>query len=293
MAETETVPMDDSELFQSAMEDTEATPDTPEPEQPRDEHGRFAPKAAEPEPTEQAVAEVAPTEPDAKEDGQVPSWRLRELREARDAAEQKAQRESQERYALQQQFAQLQREMSTLKAPKPEPVDFFQNPDEAMNQRLAPVQSELQAATFNLRMEFSRELAVLKHGENVVAEVEDAVAKAMASNHPDMPTLAAQMRQSSNPVEAVIKWHQRNKMMDTTGGDLNKYREKVLEEAMKDPAFQAKVLEATRQTAPANPQFRVPPSLNKATGAGVSNVDPDDDASDAGIFRHAMAGGRR
>jgi len=297
MAEEITVSMDDKELFQSAMEPEQETAPEPEQEQPRDEGGRFAPKAKEPEQVEpQAQPDATATpEPEAKDEGNVPSWRLRELREARDAAEQKAQREAQERYALQQQFAAMQRELASLKAPKPEPVDFFQDPDAAMNQRLAPVQSEMERFKTDLRMEFSRELAVLKHGEAVVTEVEDAVAKAMQANHPDMPSLSAQVRQSSNPVETVIKWYQRNKLMETTGGDLNKYREQVLEEALKDPKYQARLLEATRSQVQANPStIKLPPSLNKATGAGISNAEPDDgDMSDGALFRSAMGSRRR
>ena len=72
-----TVPMDDKELMSAAMSD-EPIAEAPAPEPvkddspPRDEHGRFAPKATEATP--EPVAEQKP-EPE-KEQG-IPSWRLK------------------------------------------------------------------------------------------------------------------------------------------------------------------------------------------------------------------------
>ena len=89
--------IDDKELFSSAMAD-DPTPDVaeqpaeaPVPETPRqddrsrDEHGRFAPKQAEPEPVPQAAEQ--PQEADG--DVRIPPWRLREMREERDAINQR------------------------------------------------------------------------------------------------------------------------------------------------------------------------------------------------------------
>ena len=291
----ETVPMEEVSLSSLMTDEKPEVQETePKVERDRDEQGRFVAKEQPKEEvkTEPEVKTEATTPPEPKDDAQVPSWRLREVREAREAAERRAEEASRQAYAVQQQMAEMRRQLESLQKPKQEPVDFFQNPDEAFNQRVGPIQSDIEKFKSDLRLEFSRELAVIKHGEQTVSEVEAAVAKAMQSNHPDMPALSARMRVSSNPVAEAIKWHQQNKLMESTGGNLETYKQKVLEEAMKDPAFQAKVLEATRSTAQAKPStIQIPPSLNKAAGSGQTEVD-DADMSNEGLFRHAM-GSRR
>jgi hypothetical protein len=100
------------------------------------------------------------------------------------------------------------------------------------------------------------------------------------------------MLASDHPVDVAVNWHKRAKLVETTGGDLDAYRQRILDEATKDPAFQAKVLEAARATAGrpgSRPQVQIPPSLNKAAGSGVSNADLDEaDMSDRSLFKHAL-----
>jgi hypothetical protein len=304
MAETQVVPMEEAGMLSSIMADekpevTEAVQPEPQPEQTDDRRdpttGRFVAKQPEPERAAEPATATPEATPEQKDDAHVPSWRLREVREAREAAEKRAEDASRQSYAYQQQIAEMQRRLEAMEKPKAEPVDFFQDPDGAMNQRLAPVQSEIQQFKNELRLEFSRELAVIKHGEAVVSEVEASVAKAMQAGNPEMQALSVRMRNSSNPVAVAIQWHQQNKLLETTGGNLDTYREKVLEEAMKDPKFQARVLEATRTQAAGRPSsIQIPPSLNKATGSGVSSDDVDaTDMSDRSLFKNAMGSPRR
>src|SRR6187402_3396399 len=79
----------EEDLFNDAVSDEPAEAVTEEavPEQeerPRDEAGRFAPKE---EPKEELVAEAPQEGKPAVDDNapQVPSWRVREIREERDA----------------------------------------------------------------------------------------------------------------------------------------------------------------------------------------------------------------
>jgi hypothetical protein len=296
MAEV-TVPIDDKGMLSDIMADTPAeTQAEPESqEQPRDEHGRFVAQQEE-TPVEQPKPETEQPAQQTEQDGPIPSWRLREMREERDAARKQAEQAAQDGLTLRQQMQALQRQLEQIQKPKPEPVDFFQNPDEAMNQRIAPVQSEIEAFKNDLRLEMSRELAVIKHGDALVTEVENAVAKAMAANHPDIPLLSAQMRASKNPVAVAIQWHQRNGLLEKTGGNLEAYVQKQLDEKLKDPAFLAKAVEAARTQAGTRPStvVQIPPSLNKASGSGISKDDTDaGDMSDASLFRNAMGSPRR
>jgi hypothetical protein len=82
--------------------------------------------------------------------------------------------------------------------------------------------------------------------------------------------------------------------MKETGGDIAKFKDKILADAMKDPTFQAKVIEAARGQPPGTrPNIQLPPSLNKTSGSSGSGADVTDaDMSDRALFQHA-AGGRR
>jgi hypothetical protein len=297
----ETVPIDSAEMFRDAMSEEPAAEVTaPEPTETaeerraRDEKGRFVAQEPEPAPVETPPA-VTPA-PEAKDEAQVPSWRLREVRERGEAAERRAEQEAQEKFALRQQFDAMQRELAQLKAPKPEPVDFYANPELALQQSIQPFQQQYQSLEQRLVMRASRAEAISEFGKPAIVEMEEAIGKALQSNHPDMQQLSTQMRASDDPVGVAMKWYQRDKLATETGGDINAYRQRILDEAMKDPAFQAKVIEATRQqtqTTQPRPNIQLPPSLNKASGAAGASEYADDDGSDGAIFRHAMSAPRR
>lgn len=300
--QTETIELDDTETFREAMAEE---PKQTEGERPRDDKGRFvaAEKTAEPEakaevvqqpaqqeqPKEAAQAPVeTPAEP--KEEANVPSWRLREVREAREAAERRAEEVTRERYQLQAELQQMRQQLQTLQAPKQEPVDFFADPDKAINQHLTPIEQKLERFMQDMTVRASRTAAIAQHGADAVAEMEKAIQDAMAKNHPDMMALAAQMRSSDDPAGIAMAWHKRTKLMETTGGDLEAYKNKLKDELLKDPKFIESAIAAAKTQAGAQSSrtiFNLPPSLNKAPGAGNSESD-DNDMSDKGIFKHAM-----
>lgn len=305
-AQESTVPMDDKALMEGALaaepvrEEKPAEPPQ-EPERPRDELGRFAAKEEDDKPkSDPPQIEPQPEKPEDKEEGQVPSWRLREYREERDAAAKRAEEAERRAFAIQQQFAETQRQLAELRKPKQEPVDFFQNPDEAFQQRLNPLEERMAQFETKVRLTTSRAMAVAMHGAPAVQEMEQAIEKASQSNHPDIPALAAQMRASDDPVNVAMQWHKRTKLWETTGGDPDAYRQKILDDAMKDPEFQAKVLDAARTQAGGQPNTRplvnIPPSLSRAAGTGATEPVglTAADMSDASLYAHATAkGGRR
>jgi myosin heavy subunit len=303
MATTEVVHVDDNELFRGAMSDeapaVEATPEpaaeTPtQTERERDELGRFAPK------TEGTQADAAPTQqqPEVKsetdEGGQVPSWRMRELREERDALRRQHEETSRQAYAYQQQMAEMQRQMQALQAPRQEPVDFFADPDAAHKQRIAPLEQQFAQLQAEMRMNSSKAMAIARHGAGAVDEMEKAVAEAMRNNDPNINTLRSQLATSSDPVSTAMQWYSSQQVMRETGGDIAKFKEKILADALKDPAYLAKATEAIRgQPSGTRPAINLPPSLNRMAGSGVTTSDLEaGDMSSEGLFRNAV-GSRR
>jgi hypothetical protein len=151
-----------------------------------------------------------------------------------------------------------------LQKPKQEPVDFFADPNAAFKQQVAPLEQQFNQLQAEIRMETSRARAEARHGWEAVAEMEKAVAEAMRANDPGINTLRGQLATSRDPVGTAMQWYSGQKVMKETGGDIAKFKDKILADAMKDPTFQAKVIEAARGQPPGTrPNIQLPPSLNK------------------------------
>jgi hypothetical protein len=291
--------IDDKELFSSAMADEPISdvadppaeaPATETPQQddrPRDEHGRFAPKQpAEPEP-----APAAPDQGQAKDEGNVPSWRLREVRE--EAERRVAETEAR----WQRQFELMQRQAQ----PKPEPQappDLFENPtgfvDQNVRQYVDPVKAEIQ----QMREFYSRRDAEKDHGAEKVRAAYDWVAQGIAQRDPDVVMAYNRAMQSQHPFDTIVTAHQARVVHQMIGNDPNAWFDKELERRMgSDPQFAARFQQAASQERagrqPSNqPQgsiTKLPPSLRNTPSARGNGADDDpSDMSDAALFRHAM-----
>jgi hypothetical protein len=285
--------MDDQELFSSANADdqipevTEQPAETPAQEtpqqddRPRDEHGRFAPKQAEPEPTPEAPPQAAQ---EADGDVRIPPWRLREMREERDAINQ--------RYLdTQRQLEMLQRQM-----PKPElppPPDLFENPTGAIEygakQLLTPYEQRLQAmeAREQSRLEFySRREAIRDHGPETVRAAYDWLARGIQSKDPDVVHAYNQVMQSEHPFDTAVQSYKRTSVMQQISqvGDLDKW---VMQRAQELAGAQQQ--QQGRQPSSQQPQgsnIKLPPTL-RSVPAARGAVEDDTDMSDAALFRHA------
>ena len=290
----------DQDIFRSAMteEPKEAVAEGGSggsEEKPRDELGRFAPKQADDasvaaiEQQPEQVKEQPVVEP-SKDEAQVPSWRLREQREELEARLARELEQAERRHKAQfEQWVQSQQ-------PKQEPVDFFANPDAAIDQRVAPIESRFEQLASRLVLRASKAEAMATHGVASVQEMEQAIGKAMQEQHPDMPVLSMQMRNSDDPVGVAMSWYKRDKLLRDTGGDLGKYETALQEKLLKDPAFQAKAMEAWRAQAsqPGNPsKVQIPPSLNRASGSAGNGADEGGDMSDASLWAASKPTGRR
>lgn len=295
MAKQETIELDGNELFDAAMSEDPATPqEQPIAEaegQPRDEHGRFAPKA-EPEPQPEPQQQPAQAAEPAKDDEHMlPSWRVREINEDRRAALARAEQVERENAAFRAQMAELQRQI-VAQQPKPEPVDIFQDPNEWAEQQLSPFEQRMQQLSTNLVLRASRAENVAVHGRDAVTAAEKALEEAVNSRDPDIPGLQAKLRASDDPVGVMVDWHKSRSLLKETGGDLNAYRAKVLDEAMKDPAFLAKAIEAAKVQAggaTARNVVQLPQSLSRVASAAPASGNPgdSDDSADA-LWGHAL-----
>lgn len=292
----------DADLYSAATADEPVDQGT-EPEKVEPEHkadatgrlhapdGKFAPKTqADAAPTQQQPAEQAKTEP-TDEGAQVPSWRLRELREQREAAERRAQDKERENLELQTHLRSMDARLRQLTETPKEPPDFYADPAAFVDDRLNPARQELGQQLGQMKEGFSKLIAIDKFGEEAVTAAYSELEKQMreGSGQPDY----ARIMRSAHPYGELVKWHKSHVAKQTVGDDPSAWFEKQLEERLKDPTYQGKVLERIRGTANGTPQngsapkVVLPPSLNKVASAARVTGEDDGDLSDASLYRHA------
>jgi hypothetical protein len=268
----------EQDIYNQAIgEQVENTPETPveapteaKAERVRDEKGRFAQASPEATSQEEPVANAPEPQPEAephKEEGaRVPSWRLAEESQRRRDAEQALNDLRNEMRQIQMQIQMQRQPVQQQEAPE---VDIFADPQGFVQTIRSEYQRELQA----LRLENSLERADQRHGE-VFKKAYDAFTDHVSRTR-DQATYQRVMA-SSDPGSALVQWYKGEELSKQLGdSDLQSFLEKQKQEWMKDPAYQAQVIEAFKATQQAQPTTKVtnlPPSLSKAP-AGQSAHD--------------------
>jgi hypothetical protein len=264
----------DGELFQSALSD-ELPAEQPVTEQvaepvARDEQGRFAKsEEVQPKPEEQQAA--PPVE--QKEEAQVPSWRLRELRERAEAAETRAR-------TIEQQLLALQ--------PKPEPQakpDLFEKPDEFVRANVQEALTPIERQFASFIETVSRKDAIREHGQETVTEAFKTLDQAASAGDPQALAVVQSVKKSMDPFGDIVSWYRGNEASRNPDG----FFQRRLEEALKDEKFKGELL-AKLNPAPEEkpkPVFQVPPSLARAP-SGASALQDGGDLSNESLFAHAM-----
>jgi hypothetical protein len=282
----------EQDIFDSALTDDapeaaepqiEASPEPVADEGPtRDEMGRFAAKAApepkaEPAPQEQA-AESAPAH------GGIPSWRLKEEADRARAAEERYNQNQRELAELRAQIAQFQKQSEPPKAVP----DIFEDAGAFVGHNVSQAVDPIKQEIGQLREFYSQREAVRTHGEEKVKSAYDWIAQGMQSRDPERMAIYQRAMGSFDPYGEIVTAHQKQSIFQQIGTDPNAYFDKQLEERMKDPAFQAKLLESVRGSAQSRPStVKLPPSLSKVSSAAPLQVDDDYDGSEAGLFKYA------
>lgn len=285
----------DQDIWDSVDEAEVAQVETPQVEDvaevaetaPRDERGRFAPKQAAEEPAEPPVAQEQPVVAEIPKDTSqgIPSWRLKEEAEARRAAEERAANHERELMELRRQFQAMQKQ-NEPKAPVP---DIWENADgfvdHRTNQAIEPIKGEIN----QLREYYSQRDAIREHGAEKVQAAYDALAKGINARDPEVIAVYQRAMSSIDPYGDIMKWHKKQTIFSTIGDDPEAFVERQIEERLKDPAYQAKVLERIRGTAQTRPSTvtPLPPSINRATSAAALGGD-DEDESEAGLLQSAL-----
>jgi len=285
--------INDEELFNATLTDepieTTVEAEAPEPEVSdgvnRDEQGRFAPKPAEPE-----VAAVPQPEPQGKDEAHVPSWRLREEREAREAADR---RFSEAQAQWQRQFQELQNRLP--KPEEPKAPDVFEDPNKflehGVRQAIDPVESKIGKVIET----FSQRDAIREHGQETVTEAYRALDQAANKGDPRAVAMVARVKQSMDPYGEIVGWYKEASTYNevSKAGDLQAWFNQELEKRLADPQFASAQLQRIQSGVRNPPQgqtptntIKLPPSIGKMPSSQSASDDAGD-MSDAGLFAHA------
>lgn len=241
-------------------------------------------------PPDKKVEPPAPVEPPVKEEAAVPSGRFREETEARRRAE----RERDE----------LRGRLDAMRPPPqqqpPPAVDLFENPDGFVEQKMKPFVEQMRADFQMQREAMSLDFAMRNHGREQVDTAYQAMREGMSRGDQNAWGTYNRAMQSHDPYSVIVGWHKDGEALRSIGGDINAYRTRILDEALKDPEYQKRVMEATREHAvatgtnvarPVRPSVASSPSLGNfgAGGGNAQVVEPTDDE----LFRAATTAKRR
>jgi hypothetical protein len=279
--EEELLSVDDKDVFAAALSDqppaeSEKPSEEPKPEgdRPRDEQGRFIPKAADaetPAPTPEPQArQPSAAEPEAKAspDEAIPSWRLREETQRR--------REAEERLAA--TSAQLQQFLQQVRQQQPpeQLPDLIEQPEayaRAIEQRLTQQFEQRDIAR-------SLHRADRQYGE----EFRQAYEAFNSPQHANDEHLLQRVRNSYDQGEAILAWHREQTALREIGPDPSAYRQKLRSELMQDAEFRKEFMASMRAEATQKPSSVTSlPNLARAPGSASG---PRDDwpTTDAEIF---------
>jgi hypothetical protein len=164
--------------------------------------------------------------------------------------------------------------------------------DKLRQEWVQPLQEQI--AEMRLNMNF--EMGAFKHGE-LMGEAWQAWVQQVEGGKD--ATSYFQVMNSASPADAMVDWYKRNRTWTETGGDLDAYKQRVIDEYLASQGMGGVANGDGRQRAPdgrftarpqaPQPQANAAPTSLSRMGAGASrrDEDEDNDGSDAAIFAAA------
>ena len=271
-------PQNESELFREAI-------DAPTLE--KFENPPLREEKPEPKGEQQQQRTEQPSEP------AIPPGRFREESEARRRAEREASELRARLAAYEVQPRQQQ---------QPQKLDVFDNPSGFVQQEMKPFLEQFRQELQMTREAMSADSAVRLYGEESVSAARAALEQGMARHDANAWATYNRAMASHDPYGVITRWHMDRATLQEIGGDLNAYRAKVLDEALKDPEFEKKVFAAARGQAQANGSQVNRPAITQSTVpnipslADIGAAGPDEqlqEPSDEALFRAAVSAKRR
>lgn len=266
--------LDEAALFDQAVSDEPELSPEPEPqiEQPEKTEPELA---AEPEAGKAPVDDNAPL---------VPSWRLREINEEKRTLVEKVAALEAEKSQWQRPQAQPPKEPEKEKAAKPDPLLDPEGYDAYIEAKVeAKLLNNHRETDLRLTRQANTELFDKAYGESQ---------RLKAAQDPAFLELSQKMHSTSEPGKVLLAWYKDRSTKAEIGDDLTAYKQRLREEALKDPEFRKAAMEAWRNDAPSQtngrPNIQLAPSLSGASRSNAALRSDNGDISDAELFQQTI-----
>lgn len=277
---------DDAALFREASESTTLD----EFENPKVE-ARVVP--ATDKPTDQPTDKPAETETPHREEPPIPAGRLREENEARRRAER-------ERDDLASRLAALSRPQQQQQPQPPKP-DVFENPSGFVQSEVKPLIEQFRQEMQMQREAYSMDMAVSRFGGEAVVQSRQALEHFMSRGDPMAWATYNRAMQSHDPYGVIAGWYRERATLHEVGGDLDAFRKREREAALKDPEHLKAAFELAKSQAATNGNYANRPPVNASIpkmpslgNIGAAGGDSQvTEPSDLELFRAATTAKRR
>lgn len=268
MQDADNTAAENSDAFNSAFASEPPTSGGNEGEggegQPRDDHGRFAPKAGD-EPTDSGEEAPAPkADPEPEKDHRIPIRELLDERDRRQAAER-------EREALRQRIAAYERQQQAPQQrpdPSYDPEAYAEYVEQTVGGRVKSVEEMVRDRFVNMTFDSQAEAL----GTDVFDPMVDAFIQTAGQGGSRDPGLFKEVVEASNPGAALVRWHKRHQARSEVGDDIDGFKQKHRSQLMSDPEFRKEFMaaleaEARGGSVGSSSNISSLPSVNRAPGS--------------------------
>jgi hypothetical protein len=152
-----------------------------------------------------------------------------------------------------------------LRAPQhaPQPPDFFEDPDGAVERKIAAAIQPILATQGRLSEQMSQQFAAQQHGTEAVAAARAEIERRVHENPDAMRGEFQRIMSSGHPWGELVKWHKNETILKEIGNDPAAYREWLRTEILEELKGQS----AAPGTTPGAPVL--PTNLAGARNAGT------------------------
>ena len=195
-----------------------------------------------------------------------------------------------------ERYTRMEQEQATREGRAPISERLFTNPQETLEELRREWTQPLESQLAEMRVNQNFEMAHQRHGANFESAWQAWFEQVRDGK--DATTYFGVMN-APNPGEAMVRWHMGQRLWEETGGDLDGYRQRVIDEyrsgGVRSPP-PAPPRESNGQFTSRPPAPQLPTSIGRMGSSGRSSPDDDDDlndGSDAAIFAAARPKSRR
>lgn len=246
-----------------------------QPEQNRDEQGRFAKAEAE-EPSPASETDLAEPQEERESVG------VKHLREALARSEKRFDDLQQQMLSRQPVVQPKQEVQPPAKVEKPDPLLDPEGYERYLEEKF-------EAKRLNDRRDMDLELTRQANTEAFDNAHNEAM-RLKAAGDPAFAELAQKMQSTTTPGKVLLNWHKERQVRAEIGDDLAAYKQRQRDELLKDPEFRKMAMEAWRADAQpqvnGRPRVELPPSMSSASRSNALLTSTSNgDVSDEQLFQ--------